>query len=97
MLSKIRYYVPKEDIRTIYHAIFSSHLIYGSQIWGQTINIHTEKVFKLQNKAMRIIQFADFHANPHPIYKANKILKLEDHIELQNCLFVYAWTPILPV
>ncbi|MCH2406071.1 MAG: reverse transcriptase family protein, partial [Nitrosopumilus sp.] len=89
MLSKIRHYVPKEDLKTIYYAIFSSHMIYGSQIWGQTINTHTEKVFKLQNRAMRIIQFEDFHANSNPIYKANKILKLEDHIELQNCLFVY--------
>ena len=57
-------------------------MIYGSQIWGQTINIHTQKVFKLQNKAMRIIQFADFRANSNPIYKANKILKLQDNIEL---------------
>ena len=64
-------------------------MIYGSQIWGQSINIHTEQIVKLQNRAMRIIQFEDFQANPNPIYRDNNILKLSDYIELQNCLFVY--------
>ena len=64
-------------------------MIYGSQVWGQTINTHTEKVFKLQNRAVRTITFSDFHADPNPIYKSLKILKLEDLITLQNVLFVY--------
>ena len=89
MLSKIRHYVPKEELKSIYHAIFSSHMIYGAQIWGQTITVHTEKIFKLQNRALRILQFADFQADANPIYKSMSILKLEDYIKLQNCLFVY--------
>ena len=89
MLMKIRHYVQKEDLKSIYYAIYASHMTYGSQIWGQNINTHTEKIFKLQNRAMRIIQFADLQDDASPIYKANKILKLENHIELQNCLFVY--------
>ena len=89
LLSKIRHYVPLEELKSIYYAIFSSHMIYGSQIWGQSINIHTDKIFKLQNKAMRIIQFSDFGAYSNPIYKTNKILKLKDNIELHNCLFVH--------
>ena len=64
-------------------------MIYGSQTWGQSIDTHTEKVFKLQNRAIRTITFSDFHADPDPIYKFLKILKLEDLITLQNVLFVY--------
>ena len=64
-------------------------MIYGSQTWGQSINTHTEKVFKLQNRAIRTITFSDFHADPDPMYKPLKILKLEDLITLQNVLFVY--------
>ena len=89
MLTKVRHYVPESELTSIYHAIFSSHMIYGSQIWGQNIDTHTEKVFKLQNRAVRTISFSDFHADPNPIYKALKILKLEDLITLQNILFVY--------
>ena len=35
MLSKIRHYVSHNTLTMIYHGIFSSILLYGSQIWGQ--------------------------------------------------------------
>ena len=89
MLSKIRHYVPKEELKSIYHAIFSSHMIYGCQIWGQSRNAYVEKIYKLQNKALRIINFADYRADVNPLYINNNILKLQDHIKLQNCLFVH--------
>ena len=89
MLSKVRHYVPKEELKSIYYAIFSSHMLYGCQIWGQGHSSHIEKIFKLQNRALRIINFEDFHANPDPIYINNDILKLNDLIKLQNCLFVH--------
>ena len=63
--------------------------MYGCQIWGQSITTDTEKVFKLQNRALRIIDFADYRADVNPIYASKSILKLEDNIKMQNCLFVY--------
>ena len=47
MLTKVRHFVPNSEISSIYHAIFSPHMIYGSQVWRQTMNTHTENVFKL--------------------------------------------------
>ena len=88
ILSKARHYVPSEELLSIYHAIFSSHLVYGCQIFGQSINIFTKKVLKLQNRAMRILSFSDFYANADPLYKMFNILKLSDIIALQNCIFV---------
>ena len=35
LLSKIRHYVPKHVLRTIYFSIFTSHLIYTCDVWGQ--------------------------------------------------------------
>ena len=35
MLEKIRYYVMKDTLRSIYFGMFSSILTYGCQIWGQ--------------------------------------------------------------
>ena len=43
-------------------------MLYGCQIWGQGHGSHIEKIFKLQNRALQIINFEDFHANPDPIY-----------------------------
>ena len=44
MLSKIRHYVPKEELKSIYFAIFSSHMTYGCQIWGQANSNHVKGV-----------------------------------------------------
>ena len=89
MLCKARHYVLKDDLRSLYFAIFSSHLIYASQIWGQVTNSFNQKVFNLQNRALRIISFSNFRANCNPLYSNLNILKLRDQITLQNCLFTY--------
>ena len=35
ILSKIRHYVPKLLLKTIYYSPFNSHFIYACQVWGQ--------------------------------------------------------------
>ena len=77
---KIRHYVQKKELKSIYYALFSSHLTYGNQIWAQHKNVNTKKIFKLQNKALRITEFADFRSETNLIYKNNKILKLGDQV-----------------
>ena len=89
MLCKARHFVNAEDLKTLYYAIFSSHLIYGCQVWGQHVTTFNQKVFKLQNRALRIISFADFRADSNPLYKSLSVIKLSDQIILQNCLFVH--------
>ena len=64
-------------------------MVYGCQIWGQSRSSHVEKIFKLQNQALQIRNFEDFYANPNPLYMNNKLLKLQDFIRLQNCLFAH--------
>ena len=83
MLSKARHYAPDEII-SMYHALFSSHLNYGLQVWGQTNNIHLNKIFLLQKAAIRIITFSDFRTNSSPLFKGNGILKLEDRVTLEK-------------
>ena len=73
----------------IYHGIFSSILLYGSQIWGQSNNYTINKLQILQNKALRVINFKHAQSSVTPLYKECKILKLADNIKLQNFLFAY--------
>ena len=88
ILAKARHYAP-EELKSMYHALFSSHINYGSQIWGLTNNAYTQKIFLLQKAALRIITFSEFRANTSPLFKENKILKFKDRVTLENCLFVY--------
>ena len=89
MLAKIRHYLPAQILLSIYHAIFNSHLIYGAQIWGQGNSELRNKLQNIQNKAIRIINFKWREDPVAPLYYKSKILKLEDHIKLTNCLLAY--------
>ena len=88
MMSKVRHYVSPETLRQIYYGIFSSILMYGSQIWGQH-NTIVSNLQKLQNKALRTINFAPFRSSATPLFKKCEILKLTDNIILQNFLYAH--------
>ena len=89
ILSKARHYVPPEILRNIYFATFSSNLLYGSQIWGQSQKTITDSIHRLQKKAVRIMSFSEFREHSEPLFKRLEILKVQDAIFLQNCTFVY--------
>jgi hypothetical protein len=92
MIAKSRHYLHnnKHHLLTIYHSIFSSHMIYGCQVWGQTDSKFFLKIQTLQNNALRLITFADsFHDHVTHLYKELNLLKLRDYVTLQNVLFVH--------
>ena len=95
MIAKIRHYLKQSppQLHSIYHSIFSSHMIYGCQTWGLTDNKYTNKIQTLQNRALRLITFADSPTSPYhhmaPIYKVLKLLKFRDFVTLKNLLFVH--------
>ena len=89
MLSKIRHYVNEPTLRMIYYGIFSSTLTYAAQVWGQIQNKHVNRVVKLQDRAIRIINFANYCQSRNPLYFGSNILKFSDNIKLQIFLYVY--------
>ena len=72
----------------VYYGIFSSILLYGSQIWGQQNSI-VKKLQVLQNKALRIIHFKPPRTSATPLFKTSRILKVADYVSLQNLLFAH--------
>ena len=87
LLLKIRNYVNTKTLRNIYFAIFHSHLSYLCIAWAQ--NFYTVKrLFIVQKKALRIMNFKDqlFHSSLR--FFSNNILKFGDKIILEDILFV---------
>ena len=60
MLAKIRHYVNSQTLRSIYFAIFSSHLTYGSQIWAQKITLPWKKLSRYRNVLLELLPFLPF-------------------------------------
>ena len=66
MLAKARQFVPLNELKNVYHAIFSSHLMY---IWTHKLLSVTDKMSILQKNAVRIMTFSDFNAHSEPLFK----------------------------
>ena len=53
ILSKLRYQANTDILKTVYHSLFGTHLIYACQLWGQN-NKETQNKFRtLQNRALK--------------------------------------------
>ena len=90
MLARCREYLPLNELKSLYHGIFSSHLNYTCQICGLSDNKYIDRIFKIQKNALRIITKSGFNANP--LFKELNILKLEDHT---NYLIAFLFIIIL--
>ena len=55
MLSKIRYWIPKEHYLKIYHALFESQLTYGISVWGGVSDSKLNKIFVLKKHCIRVL------------------------------------------
>ena len=83
MLARSRDYLSINELKSIYHAVFSSHLNYASQIWGLSdIPNILIRYSKFKKHDVRIMTRAGFNAHSSPIFKTLEILKIQDQITL---------------
>ena len=87
MLSKVRHFVYKKTLKSIYHAIFESHLFYSCLVWAKNIN-SIKRLYILQKKSLRVMYFLNRNAHTTPLFKDSNILKFPDKIALENCIFI---------
>jgi hypothetical protein len=88
-LSKLRHYVPNSILISVYHAIFSSNMRYGCQIWAQRQTSTTRRIHLLQKVAVRLISFASPRSPSKPLFRNLKILDIFDLVKMLNTLFVH--------
>ena len=87
LLYTIRNFVNRHILRTIYFAIFDTHLNYANLIWGQNLNA-VSRIVILQKKALIVMNFQSRDSHSSPLFKSNDILKFEDKILIENILFI---------
>ena len=74
-------------MKSIYFAIFDSHINYANLIWGQNIN-SAFRIVTLQKKAIRIINNQPRNSHSSLLFKKSNILKFEDKILINNIIFI---------
>ena len=62
-----------------------SRINFGILAWGY----NSERIFKLQKKAVRLIILAKFNAHSEPIFKSLNLLKVQDIFEICQMKFYH--------
>ena len=90
-LSKVRHHVPSNILLNIYHALFSSHMRYACQLWGQVENTNTRRILVLQKCALRLMSFSHPCTPSSPLFRYFEILTIFDLVKLLNILLVHQY------
>lgn len=81
-LSHLKYHATEDVLRQVYYALVESKLRYGILAWGNAAPTHINKLQKLQNSALRIIQ----HNNRQQAENKFRVLKVEQIFKMTTIL-----------
>jgi len=85
IINKLKHFVPLNVLLTLYNSLVLPHMNYGLLIWGH----RSERIFKLQKKAVRIISQSKYNSHSEPIFKTLKLLKIQDIYKLQQLKIIH--------
>ena len=94
IMNKLKHFLPRPILFTIYNSLIMPHLLYGINLWGA----QCKKLEKLQKRAVRVILNSKYNAHTEPIFKELRLLKLQDLCALHDLKFCYKFSNnMLPV
>ena len=88
ILCKIRHYVSRKILLSLYFSLFHSHLSYSVNAWSVNIN-QCKRILNLQKKAARLITFSEYDAHSLPLFTQLRILAFNDFVRYSNIIFIF--------
>lgn len=93
VMNRLKNFVPKNVLLTLYNSFVLSYLNYGLLSFGGSSSIHSiNKLVVLQKKAVRIVNNAGFVEHTTPLFANSNILKLTDLYNHRLGVFMYKYT-----
>ena len=85
VLSKLKYFLPRHTLKTVYNSLVLPHIQYGITLWGSKC----KKLEILQKQCVRKINKTKrYRAHTDPLFKRSNLLKIED-IHSFFCLKIF--------
>ena len=85
ILNKLEHHILLNILLTIYNDLILPHINYGILSWG----FKSDRILKLQMKAVRIITLSKFNAHSEPIFKRLNVLKVDSLYQIKLLIFGY--------
>ena len=80
ILSKLRHFVPKKILISVYYSIFYTPLLYRCPVWSLTKKENLDYISIVQKRCLRMINFAPFSSHTNNMFFDSKLLKFDDII-----------------
>ena len=74
---KLRNCLPDSCLRTLYYAYVHPHILYGVEIYGNTYASYLEKLQKVNNEILRILQYKEARTGLIDLYYSYETLPLD--------------------
>ena len=68
LICKLRHFLPRHALLTIYRSLVTPYLTYGLTAWGQAYKSYLEKLLKLQKRALYFIYFSERYLHTIPLF-----------------------------
>jgi len=89
IISKLRFYLPKRYLKSLYFTLVYPYLHYGNIIWASTYQTTFKRLQILQKRAVRIITKSPYLSHTDPLFKDEGLLTIENINTLQIAVFMY--------
>ena len=89
ILSKLRYFIPKDICISVQYSLFYNHHIYGCLVRSYSRKSDIDRFIKLQKRCILIINFSDSNSHTDPQHSELKLLKVNDIFLLCKFLFIF--------
>ena len=76
LIVKLRHSVPRPILLNIYNSLIHPYLTYGLAVWGQACKTYLNKILILQERALRLLYFADLHDHAIPLFLEANVLPI---------------------
>ena len=91
IIGRMKYILPVNVLRMLYNTLVLPHISYCSVIWSGAYASYLQKLIVLQNRAIRHITRASSRDHITKHYRSLNLLKLQDHLKLNDTIFVFNW------
>ena len=79
IIAKIRHYVPRRVLLSIYNSLIVPYITYGVCAWGNCALTFQRKIVNLQKRALRLIYFSKSKEHAVPFFLKSNCLPLPSH------------------
>ena len=88
-LKRIRPFVPRTTLHTIFHSLIQPHFDYCSVVWGNCNKTLATKMQKLQNRSARVLTFSGYDTNADGLLQDLGWENLETQRQIHQATMVY--------